>query len=105
MAESTSSPAEPCQHQQSATGRVLVIAGTGAISGELERCLIERNCIVDRAAGSADALRRLRRVAYDVIFTDPPPPSTRTSPFCLRSVPSAPAHGSSSSHPPPLRKK
>ncbi len=71
MAESTSSPKKPAATSNPATGRVLVIAGTSAISGELERCLIERNCIVDRAAGSADALRRLRRVAYDVIFTDP----------------------------------
>ncbi len=70
MAETTSFP----QHSAvtfSGSGRVLVIAPDAAGSRPLEESLLERNCLVDRAAGSADALRRLRRVAYDVIFTDP----------------------------------
>jgi len=37
----------------------------------LEEGLTARNCIFDYAAGNADALRRLRRAAYEVVITDP----------------------------------
>lgn len=70
MAEATPIP-QSSSAIYSGSGRVLIIAGADALSGALEKSLIQRNCLVDRAAGSADALRRLRRVAYDVIFTDP----------------------------------
>jgi anti-sigma regulatory factor (Ser/Thr protein kinase)/ActR/RegA family two-component response regulator len=70
MAETKSFP-QSSSAIYSGGGRVLVIAADAVASQPLEASLLERNCLVDRAAGSADALRRLRRTAYDVIFTDP----------------------------------
>jgi anti-sigma regulatory factor (Ser/Thr protein kinase) len=70
MAEISSSQ-NPAATSNSGSGRVLVIGCVANVSRELEQSLLQRDCLVDRAAGSADALRRLRRVAYDVLFTDP----------------------------------
>jgi DNA-binding NarL/FixJ family response regulator len=53
------------------TNRVLLIGTYVGLSEPLEQRLIERNCLVEYAAGSADALRRLRRAAFEVIITDP----------------------------------
>lgn len=71
MAETPSSAQHSSANSKSGSGRVLVIATDIVASRPLEESLLDRSCLVDRAAGSADALRRLRRVAYDVIFTDP----------------------------------
>jgi ActR/RegA family two-component response regulator/anti-sigma regulatory factor (Ser/Thr protein kinase) len=51
--------------------RVLLIGKDPQLSQPLERGLTTRNCMFDYAAGSADALRRLRQVPYAVVITDP----------------------------------
>lgn len=51
--------------------RILLIGCEPGLSKPMEAGLTERNCMVDRAAGSADALGRLRRASYDVVITDP----------------------------------
>jgi DNA-binding response OmpR family regulator len=51
--------------------RVLLIGHSSELSKSMEEGLRERHCGLDHAAGSADALRRLRRASYDVVITDP----------------------------------
>ena len=51
--------------------RVLLIGKDPGLSTPLEEGLTERNCVFDHAAGSADALCRLRRTPYEVVITDP----------------------------------
>jgi DNA-binding NarL/FixJ family response regulator len=68
--------ANPAPMQREFTGkavatRVLLIGKDPGLSTFLEESLTACNCIFDYAAGSADALRRLRRAAYDVVITDP----------------------------------
>jgi anti-sigma regulatory factor (Ser/Thr protein kinase) len=51
--------------------RVLVIGKDPQLGQSLENGLGARNCQFDYAAGSADAVRRLRRACYPVVITDP----------------------------------
>ena len=70
---STANPA-PINNEfigKAVANRVLLIGTYAGLSQPLEQGLIERNCLVEYAAGSADALRRLRRAAFEVIVTDP----------------------------------
>ncbi len=50
---------------------VLLIGQDPRLGQRLESGLQARNCTFEYAAGSADALRRLRRTPHDVIITDP----------------------------------
>jgi ActR/RegA family two-component response regulator/anti-sigma regulatory factor (Ser/Thr protein kinase) len=51
--------------------RVLLIGRDPRLGRALEEGLTDRDCEFDYAAGSADALRRLRRTPYAVAITDP----------------------------------
>lgn len=51
--------------------RVLLIGKEPGLGESLEEGLAERNCMIGHAAGSADALCRLRRAPYEVVITDP----------------------------------
>lgn len=51
--------------------RVLLLCKGHQLGKPLEDGLTKRNCVFDYAAGSADALRRLRHTAYGVVVTDP----------------------------------
>jgi DNA-binding NarL/FixJ family response regulator/anti-sigma regulatory factor (Ser/Thr protein kinase) len=51
--------------------RVLLIGGELQVNTALEAALDERGCGFRHAAGSADSLRQLRQVPYDVVITDP----------------------------------
>ena len=51
--------------------RVLLIGKDPQLGQGLENGLASRNCQFDYAAGSADALRRLRQACYSVVITDP----------------------------------
>ncbi len=53
------------------TNRVLLIGRDPRLGAALEESLTARSCEFDYAAGSADALRRLRRTPYAVAITDP----------------------------------
>lgn len=53
------------------TPRVLAIGKDPQLGKPFEHCLAAHNCEVDYAAGSADAMRRLRQVCYSVVITDP----------------------------------
>lgn len=55
----------------SAVHSVLLIGKDPSLGQSLENGLTARDCAFDYAAGSADALRRLRRTPHDVIITDP----------------------------------
>lgn len=57
--------------RKAVAGRILLIGNEPGLSKPMEEGLGERNCAIDRAAGSADALGRLRRAPYDVVITDP----------------------------------
>ena len=57
--------------RKATAGRVLLIGRNSGLGKPLEAGLSERDCIFDYAAGSADALRRLRQNAYSVVVTDP----------------------------------
>jgi anti-sigma regulatory factor (Ser/Thr protein kinase) len=52
-------------------GRVLIIGRDSGLGKPFEDGLTERDCTFDYAAGSADALRQLRKNAYSVVVTDP----------------------------------
>jgi ActR/RegA family two-component response regulator len=54
-----------------AASRVLLIGKDPQLGQSLENGLAARNCEFDYAAGSADALRRLRQACYSVVITDP----------------------------------
>lgn len=54
-----------------ATCRVLLIGKDPRLGKEFEQSLTQHGCAFDYAAGSADALRRLRQVPYGVVITDP----------------------------------
>lgn len=54
-----------------AASRVLLIGRDPRLGRPLEEGLTANNCVFDYAAGSADALRRLRREPYVVVITDP----------------------------------
>jgi DNA-binding NtrC family response regulator len=58
-------------HSEPAMRRILLIGHSSELSKSMEESLRERHCGLDHAAGSADALRRLRRTSYDVVITDP----------------------------------
>src|SRR5580704_19321375 len=51
--------------------RVLLLCKGHQLGKPLEDGLTKRNCAFDYAAGSADALRHLRHVPYNVVITDP----------------------------------
>ena len=51
--------------------RVLLIGRDPQLGEPLEQELTSRNCIFEYAAGSADALRRLRQTPFSVVVTDP----------------------------------
>ncbi len=53
------------------TNRILLIGRDPRLGAALEEGLTARDCEFDYAAGSADALRRLRRTPYAVAITDP----------------------------------
>ena len=65
LAAATSRTAGPMVHP------VLLIGKDPSLGGQLESSLQARNCTCEYAAGSADALRRVRRSPHDVIITDP----------------------------------
>lgn len=54
-----------------AAPRVLLIGKDPQLGQALENGLAARSCEFDYAAGSADALRRLRQACYSVVITDP----------------------------------
>ena len=54
-----------------AEARVLLIGKDPQLGQSLENGLVARKCQFDYAAGSADALRRLRQACYSVVITDP----------------------------------
>ena len=54
-----------------AEARVLLIGKDPQLGQSLENSLVARKCQFDYAAGSADALRRLRQACYSVVITDP----------------------------------
>ena len=54
--------------------RVLLIGGDSELSKSLDTALVAQSCLVDRAAGCADALCRLRQASYEVVITDPSTP-------------------------------
>jgi len=56
---------------KAATCQVLLIGKDPRLGKELEEGLTARNCVFDYAAGSCDALRRLRQTHYAVVITDP----------------------------------
>jgi len=51
--------------------RVLIVGKHVELSKSLEPALLARNCMFRCAAGSADSLRQLRLVPFDVVITDP----------------------------------
>lgn len=51
--------------------RVLIIGKDPQLGQGLENGLAAHNCQYDYAAGSADAVRRLRQASYAVVITDP----------------------------------
>lgn len=51
-------------------GRILLIDKNPGPDEGLDERLAKLHCAVDYASGGADALRRLRRTAYDVVITD-----------------------------------
>ena len=66
------------------SSRILLIGGEPGPSTSLYQQLAERNCVVDRAAGCADVLRRLRHASYDVVITDPATPIEEDLAHCRR---------------------
>jgi anti-sigma regulatory factor (Ser/Thr protein kinase) len=70
---SASNPAAINRHLTGKTfaSRILLVGNEPGLSKPMEEGLAEHNCVFDRAAGSADALGRLRRARYDVVITDP----------------------------------
>lgn len=54
-----------------APSQVLLIGRDPRLGHSLEQSLRACDCTFDRAAGSADALRRLRQSPYSVVLTDP----------------------------------
>jgi len=63
--------AERESSKNSAPSLVLVIGKHPELGSALENGLVARDCEVHYAAGSADALRRLRRWPFAVVVTDP----------------------------------
>ena len=59
------------QAKEAAPNLILFIGHDPALCKPLEECLAGSNCTPDYAAGSADALRRLREFPYDVVITAP----------------------------------
>ena len=55
----------------SAVARVLVIGKDAQLGQPFEQGLAAHNCLFDYAAGSADAMRKLRHACYSVVITDP----------------------------------
>lgn len=52
-------------------GRVLLIGRQASFGNDLDKALAARSCTFCHAAGTADSLRQLRQVPYDVVITDP----------------------------------
>jgi DNA-binding NarL/FixJ family response regulator len=71
MAAGNSTLAAKGTIQEAAIARVLLIGKDPQLGEPLEKGLAARQCQFDYAAGSADALRRLRQTAYAVVITDP----------------------------------
>ena len=71
MAAANSVPLTRTPPQKSVTARILFIGSPSDFNRSLQEALRARNCEMDLAVGSADALRRLRSRAYDVVITDP----------------------------------
>jgi anti-sigma regulatory factor (Ser/Thr protein kinase) len=59
------------QTKNEVSARVLFIGNCGELSKPIEESLTASHCVSEYAAGNADALRRLRRGAYDVVITNP----------------------------------
>jgi len=62
-------PQTTLRTKEATANRILLIGEHPELNGFEEG--FGSNCIPERAAGSADALRRLRQLAYDVVITDP----------------------------------
>lgn len=56
--------------ERSAGSRILLIGNGGHLEGGLQEALTNLHCSFAHAAGSADALRRLRDTPYGVVITD-----------------------------------
>lgn len=59
------------QTKKDVSRRILFIGKSAELTQSIAASLAENNCKSDHAAGSADAMRRLRHVSYDVVITDP----------------------------------
>ena len=71
MATGNSTAAHWRSTQEVSAGRVLLIGKDPQLGEMLEQGLAARHCEFEYAAGSADALRRLRQHPYNVVITDP----------------------------------
>jgi anti-sigma regulatory factor (Ser/Thr protein kinase)/ActR/RegA family two-component response regulator len=71
MALGNSAAAAKETSNRTAVARVLLIGKDPQLGEPLERELVARNCVFEYAAGSADALRRLRQAPFTVAITDP----------------------------------
>jgi DNA-binding NarL/FixJ family response regulator len=56
---------------KSVANQILFIGKHPELDKPMEESLTAQNCLLDYAAGSADALRQLRRTPYAVVITDP----------------------------------
>ena len=74
MALGNSAAAARQSAHRTAVARVLLIGNDSHLGEPLERELSVHNCAFEYAAGSADALRRLRQTPYNVVITDPRQP-------------------------------
>jgi anti-sigma regulatory factor (Ser/Thr protein kinase)/ActR/RegA family two-component response regulator len=68
-AHSTAAERERLHH--AVPSQVLIIGKSPQLGLPFEQGLAARDCLFKYAAGSADALRRLRRAPYSVVVTDP----------------------------------
>ena len=56
---------------KSVANQILFIGKHPELDRPMKESLTAQNCLLDHAAGSADALRQLRRTPYAVVITDP----------------------------------
>lgn len=71
MARSDSAVASKKARDCAIESRILLIGKDHQLGKALEEGLVAQHCQYDYAAGSADALRLLRRQCYGVVITDP----------------------------------
>ncbi len=71
MTSASATPEAKSADPKPGVSRVLFIGKDAALGTALQAGLVERNCSLDRAAGSADALRQLRKTPYSVVISDP----------------------------------